>query len=52
MSDLPTAEGRLHFARRRTITVRLNGADVTCEVSARTTLLDWVRETVGLTGTN
>jgi xanthine dehydrogenase YagT iron-sulfur-binding subunit len=33
------------------ITIRVNGSDVASEVPARTTLLDWLRETVGLTGT-
>ncbi len=51
MSDPPKVAAPLKFARRMPITVRVNGSDVASEVPARTTLLDWLRETVGLTGT-
>jgi xanthine dehydrogenase YagT iron-sulfur-binding subunit len=51
MSDPPKVAAPLEFARRMPITIRVNGSDVASEVPARTTLLDWLRETVGLTGT-
>ena len=51
MSDPPKVAAPLMFARRMPITIRVNGSDVASEVPARTTLLDWLRETVGLTGT-
>ena len=51
MSDPPKVAAPLKFARRMPITIRVNGSDVASEVPARTTLLDWLRETVGLTGT-
>ncbi len=38
------------FQRRSRIQLRVNGVDVAAEVQARTTLLDWLRESVGLTG--
>jgi xanthine dehydrogenase YagT iron-sulfur-binding subunit len=38
------------FARRMEVTLRLNGRDVTTVVSPRTTLLDWLRDDIGLTG--
>ncbi len=38
------------FQPRVPIRVHVNGSDVTAEVAARTTLLDWLRESVGLTG--
>jgi xanthine dehydrogenase YagT iron-sulfur-binding subunit len=40
----------LSFAHRIEVGLRLNGRDVTTVVSPRTTLLDWLREEVGLTG--
>jgi xanthine dehydrogenase YagT iron-sulfur-binding subunit len=40
----------LAFDRRVEVTLRVNGEAVTAEVSPRTTVLDWVREHVGLTG--
>ena len=51
MSDPPKVAAPLKFARRMPITIRVNGSDVASEVPARTTLLDWLRETVGLNGT-
>jgi xanthine dehydrogenase YagT iron-sulfur-binding subunit len=47
MSDPPKVAAPLKFARRMPITIRVNGSDVASEVPARTTLLDWLRETVG-----
>src|SRR6478752_8814113 len=41
----------LEFTRRVEVTLRLNGRDLTTVVSPRTTLLDWLREDIGLTGT-
>ncbi len=38
------------FQRRSRIRLRVNGVDVAAEVQARTTLLDWLRESLGLTG--
>ena len=40
----------LDFTRRAEVTLRLNGHDQTTVVSPRTTLLDWLREDIGLTG--
>src|ERR1043165_4082277 len=40
----------LDFARRVEVTLRLNGRDLTPVVSPRTTLLDWLRDDIGLTG--
>jgi xanthine dehydrogenase YagT iron-sulfur-binding subunit len=40
----------LEFTRRVEVTLRLNGRDLTTVVSPRTTLLDWLREDIGLTG--
>jgi xanthine dehydrogenase YagT iron-sulfur-binding subunit len=40
----------LDFAHRVPVTLRLNGRDVTTVVSPRTTLLDWLREEMELTG--
>ena len=40
----------LDFTRRVEVTLRLNGHDLTTVVSPRTTLLDWLREDIGLTG--
>jgi Aerobic-type carbon monoxide dehydrogenase, small subunit CoxS/CutS homologs len=40
----------LDFARRVEVTLRLNGRDLTTVVSPRTTLLDWLRDDIGLTG--
>jgi xanthine dehydrogenase YagT iron-sulfur-binding subunit len=38
------------FARRVEVTLRLNGPSRTTVVSPRTTLLDWLRSDIGLTG--
>ncbi|WP_373140952.1 (2Fe-2S)-binding protein [Mycobacterium marinum] len=38
------------FRRRLPIRVRVNGQEVAAEVEARTTLLDWLREALHLTG--
>jgi xanthine dehydrogenase YagT iron-sulfur-binding subunit len=40
----------LSFARQVEIAVQVNGRQVRTVVSPRTTLLDWLREEVGLTG--
>ncbi len=48
MNSRPDAA--LDFQRRSRIHLRVNGVDVAAEVAARTTLLDWLRESVGLTG--
>ena len=40
----------LFFARQVEIALRVNGREMRTVVSARTTLLDWLREEVGLTG--
>jgi xanthine dehydrogenase YagT iron-sulfur-binding subunit len=40
----------LDFARRVEVTLRLNGRSQTTVVSPRTTLLDWLRDDIGLTG--
>jgi xanthine dehydrogenase YagT iron-sulfur-binding subunit len=40
----------LHFAREAEIALRVNGRDMSTVVSPRTTLLDWLREEIGLTG--
>src|SRR5690348_3971276 len=40
----------LDFTRRVEVALRLNGHDLTTVVSPRTTLLDWLREDIGLTG--
>jgi xanthine dehydrogenase YagT iron-sulfur-binding subunit len=40
----------IDFARRVHVTLRLNGRDLTTVVSPRTTLLDWLRDDIGLTG--
>jgi len=40
----------IDFARRVDVTLRLNGRDLTTVVSPRTTLLDWLRDDIGLTG--
>ena len=50
MSETPDASSPLEFERRVQIEVRVNGGVVAAEVPARTTLLDWLRESVGLTG--
>ncbi len=39
------------FVNQVEVTVRVNGTDVASTVSPRTTLLDWLREEQGLTGT-
>jgi len=38
------------FRRRMAIRVHVNGSAVEAEVTPRSTLLDWLRESVGLTG--
>ena len=40
----------LSYAHQIEVTVRVNGRPVRAVVPARTTLLDWLREDVGLTG--
>src|SRR6266545_1343538 len=40
----------IEFTRRVEVTLRLNGHDLTTVVSPRTTLLDWLRDDIGLTG--
>jgi xanthine dehydrogenase YagT iron-sulfur-binding subunit len=40
----------LDFARRVEVRLRVNGRDLITVVSPRTTLLDWLREEMGLTG--
>ena len=40
----------LDFARRVEVTLRLNDRSRTAVVSPRTTLLDWLRDDIGLTG--
>ena len=40
----------LDFARRVEVTLRVNGRPRTTVVSPRTTLLDWLRDDIGLTG--
>jgi xanthine dehydrogenase YagT iron-sulfur-binding subunit len=40
----------LDFTHRAEIALRLNGRDLTTVVSPRTTLLDWLRDDIGLTG--
>jgi len=40
----------IDFARRVDVMLRLNGRDLTTVVSPRTTLLDWLRDDIGLTG--
>ena len=40
----------LSFARQVEIALRVNGREMRTVVSPRTTLLDWLREEVGLTG--
>jgi xanthine dehydrogenase YagT iron-sulfur-binding subunit len=40
----------IDFARRVQVALRLNGRDLTTVVSPRTTLLDWLRDDIGLTG--
>lgn len=40
----------MDFARRVQVMLRLNGRDLTTVVSPRTTLLDWLRDDIGLTG--
>ena len=40
----------LSFARRVEVELRVNGREVHSVVSPRTTVLDWLREEVGLTG--
>jgi xanthine dehydrogenase YagT iron-sulfur-binding subunit len=48
--DSAGSDGPPVFRRRFPIRVRVNGGDVAAEVQARTTLLDWLRESLGLTG--
>ncbi len=45
-----TFDPTVTFAQRLAIRLHVNGDDVTAEVQARTTLLDWLRESLGLTG--
>ena len=40
----------IDFARRVEVPLRLNDHDLTTVVSSRTTLLDWLRDDIGLTG--
>jgi xanthine dehydrogenase YagT iron-sulfur-binding subunit len=40
----------LHFAHQAEIGLRVNGRAVSTVVTPRTTLLDWLREEIGLTG--
>jgi len=40
----------LDFTHRAEVALRLNGRDLTTVVSPRTTLLDWLRDDIGLTG--
>ena len=40
----------LSFAHQVEVELRLNGRDVAAVVSPRTTLLDWLRDEIGLTG--
>lgn len=40
----------LEFARRIDVTVQVNGRQITTNVSPRTTLLDWLRDELDLTG--
>jgi len=40
----------IDFARRVEVPLRLNDHDLTTVVSPRTTLLDWLRDDIGLTG--
>ena len=40
----------IDFAHRVPVTLWLNGRDLTTVVSPRTTLLDWLRDDIGLTG--
>ena len=40
----------LDFTHRAEVALRLNGRDLSAVVSPRTTLLDWLRDDVGLTG--
>ncbi|MEW5807979.1 MAG: (2Fe-2S)-binding protein [Actinomycetota bacterium] len=44
------ADAALGFRRRVPIRVQVNGTAVEGEVAPRTTLLDWLRETLALTG--
>jgi xanthine dehydrogenase YagT iron-sulfur-binding subunit len=48
-ADAPS--GRLPFERRMTVRLKVNGKPVTTETETRVTLLDWLRERAGLTGT-
>jgi xanthine dehydrogenase YagT iron-sulfur-binding subunit len=50
MSETPGEDASLVFERRLSIEVGVNGSVVAAEVAARTTLLDWLRESQGLTG--
>ena len=40
----------LDFTHRAEVALRLNGRDLTTVVSPRSTLLDWLRDDIGLTG--
>ncbi|WP_099021669.1 (2Fe-2S)-binding protein [Mycolicibacterium palauense] len=50
MPDDDAPDAALAFERRWSIRVRVNGAVHSAEVQVRTTLLDWLRESIGLTG--
>lgn len=50
MSIADPVDTPLVFEQQLAICVRVNGSEVAAEVQARTTLLDWLRESVGLTG--
>lgn len=45
-----TFDPPLTFAQRVPIRVQVNGDEVRAEVAPRSTLLDWLRESLGLTG--
>jgi xanthine dehydrogenase YagT iron-sulfur-binding subunit len=49
--DTAPAGGALHWLQRIAVTFELNGKPCNAVVNARTTLLDWLREQAGLTGT-
>lgn len=45
-----SVDAALEFRRRIPIRVQVNGIAIEAEVAPRSTLLDWLREAVGLTG--
>lgn len=45
-----SVDAALEFRRRLPIRVHVNGTAIEAQVAPRSTLLDWLRETVGLTG--